>query len=188
MQSYLHKIEDQLLRLPTEAASQLDNIFAKKKMERGAVLLQEGRYCRHLFWLESGVARAFVLHEGKEVTTNFAFAGDLIFSLQSALLEQPSQQTIQMLESGAVAALDWAAFKLLAGQHPALAEIDTMFSDYYAMQLEERVFDLQTLTARQRYEKLLAHQPQIVAQIPLTHIASYLGISLETLSRIRARR
>lgn len=180
-------IEDTLRRLPPDAARQLEAVFTQHRVKKGTMLMREGQYCRHLFWLESGVTRAFVLHEGREVTTNFAFADDLIVSLRSALLEQPSREAIQMLETGQVASVEWAVFKKLTKIHPALAELDSLFSDLYALQLEERVLDLQTLSARQRYEKLRAREPHIVAQIPLTHIASYLGISLETLSRIRAK-
>ena len=62
-----------------------------------------------------------------------------------------------------------------------------MMTEYYAMWLEQRLFDFHTLDAAARYQKLLQKQPHIIKNIPLTIVASYLGISLETLSRIRAR-
>lgn len=187
METYLQQIEAKFERLPPSIRARLEGGFSTQKRLRGEFLLREGQYCRHIFWVVSGIARSFVLHDGCEVTTNFAFPNDFILSLQSAALGVPSRESIQIVRAGEVAAVDTANFKKLTGQHPELAELDTMLSDYYAMQLENRLLDLQTLTAKARYQKLLLQQPHLLAEISLTHLASYLGISLETLSRIRAK-
>jgi CRP-like cAMP-binding protein len=186
MQKLLNQIEDVLHRLPSPARAAMQDIMTQEKLPKGHFLLQEGQYCRHLYWLQSGLARSYVLHEGKEITTNFAFAEELIFSLQSAVMVEPSREYIQLIEGGEVTRLDWTQFKKLTRQHPALAELDTLLSDYYAIQLEKRLLDLQTLSAKERYLKLLTQEQRLVAQVPLTYLASYLGISLETLSRIRS--
>jgi hypothetical protein len=72
-------------------------------------------------------------------------------------------------------------------EHPQLLELDLRLTERYTLWQEERLLDFRTLSARQRYEKLLQQAPQLFQQVQLTHIASYLGMSLATLSRLRAR-
>jgi hypothetical protein len=82
---------------------------------------------------------------------------------------------------------NYQAFQKIKKQHTSLLELDLMLTEYYAMWLEERLFQFHSLDATQRYQLLLSEQPHFIQQIPLTYLASYLGISLETLSRIRAK-
>ena len=102
--------------------------------------------------------------------------------------QKPSREFIQALTDTTISQTDFAAFQTAKQQFPKLATLDLMMTEYYAMWLEDRLFQFHTMDATSRYLKLIEDHPHIIQNIPLTFIASYLGISLETLSRIRAKK
>jgi hypothetical protein len=83
--------------------------------------------------------------------------------------------------------MDKKAFQYLKVNHPQLIQLDLLMTEYYTMWLEKRLFEFHTLSAKEKYKLLLKEQPGFIRNIPLTYIASYLGISLETLSRVRTK-
>ena len=80
------------------------------------------------------------------------------------------------------------SFQILKANNQVFLELDFLMTEYYALILEEKLFELSTQNATQRYEVLIKKSPHVVQQVQLTHIASYLNVSLETLSRIRAKK
>jgi len=151
-------------------------------------LLKQGRTCHQLWFLVKGAVRYFYTdEEGKEVNVWFSFEPDIIADTSSLIQQTPALESIQLLEDSSVYAIDYAVLQRLLQQHHALALwYIKLFETYYVPQMEDRVSDLQFLNARQRYEKLLGQFPNITNRISLGHIASYLNISQETLSRIRS--
>ena len=189
MNSYLVKINRFIENLDTQTQIALDKITTRKRFTKGEFLLRQDEICRQSFFIERGIVRKFYLtKEGKEITTELCFADDLAVSFQSYTLQTPSLEFIQALENTEVTATDYNSFQQIKTDFPKLLELDLMMTEYYAMWLEERLQRFHTLDATRRYQKLVAEQPHFIRQIQLTHIASYLGISLETLSRIRAKK
>lgn len=189
MDSYLQKIDDFVESLDVEAQAALEKAETRQQFAKGSYLLQQGEVCRHSFFIEKGIARKFYLTEnGKEINTELYFANDLAVSLSGYVLQKPSREYIQALDEVSVRVLDYTIFQNLKRQFPKLLELDLMLTEFYAMQLEERLFEIYSLDATTRYAKLITDHPQIIRDFQLTHIASYLGISLETLSRIRAKK
>jgi CRP-like cAMP-binding protein len=111
----------------------------------------------------------------------------LATAFESYTLQQPSLESIQALTATVVNMTDYKAFQQLKKQSPQLQELDFLLTEYYALWLERKVAELHTLNATQRYALLLEKSPHVVQQVQLTHIASYLNVSLETLSRIRSK-
>jgi CRP-like cAMP-binding protein len=187
MKEHLSKINALIDQLSSDASSILKSISTTKTYKKGAFLLQQDEVCRKSFWVEEGIARKFYLNDGKEITTELFFENDLAVSFESYALQKPSREFIQALTNITVWQTDFTAFRDAKITSPKLAELDLLMTEYYAMWLEQRLFEFHTLDATQRYLRLLQEHPHVVQNIPLTYIASYLGISLETLSRIRAR-
>lgn len=189
MTSYLERIKDFIVSLDVETQIRLENAETTREFAKGEYLLRQEEICRHSFFIEKGIARKFYLTEnGKEINTELYFEDDLAVSLSSYVLQKPSGEFIQALDELTVRILDYQVFQDLKNQFPKLLELDLMMTEFYAMQLEERLFQIHSLDAAQRYAKLVKEHPQIIDNFQLTHIASYLGISLETLSRIRAKK
>jgi CRP-like cAMP-binding protein len=188
MTSHLAQINDFLARLDGEAKASLDRVMMRRAFGRGEYLLRPDEICRRSFLIVEGIARKFYITEaGKEITTKFYFENDLAISFQSYTLQKPGSEFIQALENVVVTVTDYEAFQNLKKDFPQLLELDLMMVEYYAMWLEERLLQFHSLDAAGRYRRLLKDYPQFVQKVQLTHIASYLGISLETLSRIRAK-
>jgi CRP-like cAMP-binding protein len=187
MKEYLSKIEKHISSLDTKAKDALARLTAIKEFKKGEYLLRQDEVCKSSYHILKGVARKFYLSDGKEITTELFFENDLAVSLQSYTLQQPSHEFIQAIENVTASLTNYQEFQKAKDQHKGLLELDLMITEYYAMWLEQRLFQFHSLDATQRYQLLLSEQSHFIQQISLTYLASYLGVSLETLSRIRAK-
>lgn len=187
MSAYLGKITDFIERLDMETADVLENCSVAKVFKKGDFLLRQGDVCKKSYLVESGIVRKYYLHDGKEITTELIFAGDIAVAFDSYCLQAPGREFIQAVTDIKVAVTDYAVFQKAKQQYPKLTALDLLMTEYYAMWLEDRLFQFQTMDATQRYQLLIQKDPHVIQNVPLTYIASYLGISLETLSRVRAK-
>lgn len=174
-------------RLGEAEAAALQDISITKKLKKGEYLLRQGKVCRNSYTVKEGIARKYYLGDGKEITTELFFENDIAVVFDSYCTQQPGREFIQAVTDTVVSQISHDAFREVKKTFPQLAELDLLLTEYYAMWLEERLFHFHTLTAPERYHLLLKEHPHALRHIPLTIIASYLGISPETLSRIRAK-
>ena len=187
MTSYLKKINDYIDDLDSETLAALKNISSFKNFKKGEFLLRQGEICIKSYLVTSGIARKYYLADTKEITTELYFENDLAVSFDSYTLQRPSREFIEALTDVSVSITHYQAFQDAKTRYPKLQHLDLMLAEYYGMWVENRLFEFHTMTATERYLEILHKSPRIVQTIPLTIIASYLGISLETLSRIRAK-
>jgi CRP-like cAMP-binding protein len=186
MTLYLDKINNYIKCLDNETLHALQSISLDKKYKKGDLLLRQNEICAKSYLIMSGIARKYYLNDGKEITTELYFENDLAVSFDSYTLQQPSREYIEAMTDVTVSITHYQAFQDAKTKHPKLLVLDLMFAEYYGMWVENRLFQFHTMTATERYLEILHKSPHIIQTIPLTIIASYLGISLETLSRIRA--
>ena len=187
MIDYIEKIKQFIENFDDETLISLETISKSKTFLKGDYLLKSDNVCNKSYWVESGIIRKFYHNQDREITTEFYFKDDLAISFDSYVLQKPSREYIQALTDTVVNITDYTSFHRLKIKNHQLQELDYLLTEYYALWLEEKVFELHTQNATQRYETLLKKSPHIVQQVQLTQIASYLNISLETLSRIRAK-
>jgi len=171
--------------LSAEVIPALDECFEKKIFKKNDQLLTEGQVCRHLYFLEKGALRGYYNLDGKEITHWFGFENDFVTSFHSFITLQPAVENIQLMEGSVL----WAISKeKITGLYNRFHEVERLMRiayEKYYIRLEERFVNAQFKTAKERYESLLLQSPGILKRVPLGNIASYLGISPETLSRIR---
>lgn len=187
MTSYIDKINNYINTLDNDTLTALQSISSERKYKKGDLLLRQNEICRKSYLLINGIARKYYLNDGKEITTELYFEKDLAVSFDSYTLQQPSREFIEALTDITVSITYHQAFQDAKAKYPKLLTLDLMLAEYYGMLVENRLFQFHTMTATERYLDMLRKSPHIVQSIPLTIIASYLGISLETLSRIRAK-
>jgi CRP-like cAMP-binding protein len=173
--------------LDNETSTVLQQISTEKKYKKGDFLLRQNEICGKSYLVIDGIARKYYLNDGKEITTELYFENDLAISFDSYALQQPSKEFIEALTDITVSITHYTAFQEAKAKYPKLLVLDLMITEYYAMWVENRLFEFHTMSATERYVDILEKSPHIVQTVPLTIIASYLGISLETLSRIRAK-
>lgn len=152
---------------------------------RASLLVKEGQYADKAYFIATGCARAYYLKEGKDVTDWFAFENDFICAINSYFLDVPSPHYIEVLEPSFLLEVSRADALKLSDKYREFDHLSKNIVIKTMLQLQQRVVSIQFETAQQKFENLQLIRPEIVQRVPLTHIASYLGITLETLSRIR---
>lgn len=186
MQVHIDKIKKIIDAFDDATLKALNEIGYSKTYSKGDYLLKADSICTKSYWVEHGILRKYYVHKDKEVTTEFYFKDDLAISFDSYTLQKPSREYIQALTDVTVNITDYNSFQIQKRKHRQLEELDFLMTEYYALWLEEKVFELHTQNATQRYQTLLTKSPHIIQQVQLTQIATYLNVSIETLSRIRA--
>ncbi|TAH17541.1 MAG: Crp/Fnr family transcriptional regulator [Cytophagales bacterium] len=154
---------------------------------KNQLLLEEGRVCKYIYFLEKGFVRGFYYKDGKDVTTWFASENEFVTSMYSFVSQKPSIENIESLEESSLYAIHYDGLQEIYRTYPEFNLIGRILTEKYYIDLEERTLSLQFQTAKDRYTTLLAKEPYILQKASLGHIASYLGMSQETLSRIRAK-
>jgi CRP-like cAMP-binding protein len=187
MENLNRRISIFLKKLPPEINQLLDTLSVTKQYRKGDWLLRQGEISRRTYLVESGILRKYYIHKDEEITTELFFENDLALCFTSYVSQEPGHEFIQAVTDVQVLALEKQRFDKAKEEHPLLRELDLLLTEHYAAWVEERLFQFRTYDAEQRYRLLLEQQPRMIQEVPLTHIASYLGISPETLSRIRNR-
>ena len=156
-------------------------------LAKNEYLLTEGQVCRHLYFLQQGALRGFYNLDGKEITHWFGFENDFVTSFHSFTTREPSVENIQLLEGSILWSISKDTVSDLFNEYHEIERLVRIAYEKYYIRLEERFVNAQFKTARERYENLLQQTPHILERVPLGCVASYLGISQETLSRIRSQ-
>ncbi len=160
--------------------------FEKRILEKDEILLQEGKICRHLYFIESGLLRYFINKDGNDITKFFTEAPYCFTSQMSFIAEKPATENIQAIEQSVI----WQTTLKQANELLELKSWNTFIRkliqevQYYT---EEILQEIQTETAENRYKKMIETNPQLLQRVPLKHLASYLGIAPQSLSRIRKK-
>ncbi len=161
---------------------------AHKKVElsKGSYIFKEGETANEYYLLEKGIVRAFVLdYNNNEITTELFTDNEIVIVPASLFQRQPSQETVQTITDCVLWKIDFQDFQNLFTSHPGFSEWGRLWFTFQLFSLKQKSLDMVTQTASNRYLKLLKDKPQLVQNTPLKHIASYLGITDTSLSRIR---
>lgn len=149
------------------------------------VLLKEGAKAKHIYFIKKGCLRLWVNNNGLEVTSQFFFEDNIVASLESILTGQASDFVLEAIEPSDLYVLEKKRFEQLSAEDAGFKEWFSQYMlnrfIYYSRHLVSFLKD----KPMDRYRKLLLHNPQIVQRIPQHYIASYLGITPVSLSRIR---
>lgn len=149
--------------------------------------LQEiGQKCRTIYFVKEGLARIYYLKDGIEVTEYFAFENDLIIRAESLFRDKPSSKAIQALERTVFIGIPSEALFSLFDKYPDIERLFRKIIEQAYVHTVNRMEAIQFHSAEERYAQLLAEKPNLIQRISLKHIASYLGITQVSLSRIRA--
>ncbi len=172
-------------RLSNTALDGLSAVLKKVELPKGAFLINEGKICHHIYFLEKGCLRGFYNLDGKEISYWFAFENNFVTSFFSFISRKPSIECIQLIEDCVLWAISYDDLQELYDKHPDVERLGRLMNERYYVMLEDRFVSNHFKEAKERYENLVSHSPHILQRVPLGYIASYLGITQETLSRIR---
>ena len=150
-------------------------------------LYREGTVCNHLYLVEKGVVRSYYHKDGKDITAHFAAEGEVITAIDSFIQRKSSRYNLELLETSTLTFITHQGLAKLLEENPRYERAARVFLEQVYVELAERVEDLLFYNAKDRYQKLIENCPSLLQRVSLGHIASYLGITQETLSRIRAQ-
>lgn len=157
----------------------------KLVLERNDFLVKQGDINTSIFWIESGTFRIYTIDNEEERNTRFGYSNNIIVALDAYFSGKSTQFYIQAIKKAVVVAIPKNEFlNLLNESQHALKEWNLMLEDLVLQQLE-REQDLLTSSPRERYERVRKRSPQLFQEIPERHIANYLRMSPETLSRLK---
>ena len=157
-----------------------------RTLKKNDFFLSEGEICDTLAFVNSGVLIYLkFLENGKEVTTDFAFKGDWVTDNQSRLNNSPSNINIKAIVPAEILVLKNKDLPFLFERIPKIERLSRILMEQAFTKFTRLSIDLQILSARDRYLKMLKDYPDISLNVPLYHIANYLGIAPKSLSRIR---
>lgn len=162
--------------------------FKKKILSKGEKLIQENQINKYVYFVHKGILRNFLTKEGNEITTWFFFPTDFITTFESFQLQVPGFETSEALTDCELYYISFDDFEELNNGSHQWERISRIFITKYAFQQGNRLLVLQTMTAQEKYNHLMQNAANVVQHIPNKHIASYLGISRETLSRIKSKK
>lgn len=174
--------------LSLEGESDLLQLCSVKYFTKNQEIQSIGATCKTIYFMVSGVGRIYYLKDGVEVTEYFAFSNDLIVRAESLFTKTPSKKAIQALEESIVVAIPAEPLFGLFDRHPDLERLFRLLVQNAYVETLRRLENIQFLTAEERYQKLLEEKPELIQKIPLKHVASFLGITQVSLSRIRGQK
>lgn len=151
--------------------------------------LQEGQICNRIGFVKKGLLRSFFYDEqGNEITTAFYPEGSLIIAFESFNNRLPSKESIKAIENSELMIIGYERQKELYQLIPAWNHICKDLADVMSREMIERAKSFQVLSAAERYKKFCEDHPELLQRVNLGYIASYIGVDIATLSRIRAKR
>jgi len=178
----------EMAKLSKETETIFMDSIVKKEFKKKELLDEEGKVANHLYFVEKGVARTFYYKSGKEVTYWLAAENDFVGSMASFFSRTPSTKHVETLEDCTLWIFDYNKLENLYANSKELERMGRLFANYGMSVLEKKFDDFHSMTAKERYDVLVEKHPQILQRVSLGIIASYLGITQETLSRVRGQK
>ncbi|MEI6758256.1 MAG: Crp/Fnr family transcriptional regulator [Chlorobium sp.] len=158
-----------------------------KKIGAQEVVFAEGQVCREMAFVNSGAFRLYYLADGKEINSHFFLENEFMADFNSFLQEKPSRYFLQALEPSEIVTFDSQLLQNAYDSSKNWERFGRLMAEYSYKITVDRVESFLFMDGKERYLKLLESRPHIFERVPLYHIASYLGMERESLSRIRKK-
>ena len=173
--------------LPRELVDDIIQHAVVKEYKKNDFILKAGKVSNYTSWIIQGLVRSYYTKDGEDITTKFLWAGAPITSVYSYYSRKPGNENIVALEDTTLASLHYDHMQRLYKTYPVFNEIGRVITEQYLYMLEIEVYNLRKQKAEDRYQFIIKHFPHLLQKVPLKYLATYLGVNLETLSRIRAK-
>ena len=189
METALHiaqKLTEQTVSVSREALEKLASILVKNEIKKGQNFLNEGEVCTQIGYVYKGLVRQYYYKNGKEMTEHFCCEEGVFICIESFLRQKPSRLVVEALENTIIYGIPHDPILKLAEECYEIEKVyrGLLENSLILSQVKMDMFRFES--ANERYNRLLREQPEIVRRAPLSYIASFLLMTPETLSRVRA--
>ena len=172
--------------LTTTEIADFEQLLTIRHLQKGDFFISEGKYCKEVAFIKSGILRSFFTPEsGEEITYCITFPNALMTAYSSFITAQPTPENIQAIASCELLVIQKTDIDNLSQSSPNWIKFFKIIAEQQYIELEKRLFLFQKEKAKKRYLDLIENQPAYIQQIPLQYLASYLGVTPRHLSRLR---
>jgi len=172
--------------IPESSLSRFFDKLQDRKLKKGEHLIREGQICQYISYIQSGIVRSSYHRDNKEITISFSVEGEFVTAMSSFISQKPTYENIEALSETHVLQISYSELMKLLDQDKHLEHLYRLILEQYYVALEELLVFSKFKTAKERYLDLLYNHPLIIQYAAVGQIASYLDMSIETLSRIRS--
>ena len=165
----------------------LETNLKVKELPKKTYLLKAGHVSRNICFIAEGLLRCFYIKDQHEVSSWFMKEGDVIVSVESFFTQRESYESIQALEDSLLYYISYDELQFVYRQFPEFNFIARVLLERYYTLSEQRLYSLRMQRSQERYDYLMEHHPDLILRVPAKYLASYLGITEVTMSKIKAR-
>lgn len=172
--------------LSQELVEKLYNTFEPVTFKKGSIVFNEGQICKYLYFIEKGALRSYYIDaKGREISHWFTFENEIITEPKSFFKQTKSNYYLETLEDAEVRRISFKNLNKLFNESHEIEKFGRLLGLQLLIDLNDKLLDLQFKSAKERYTSLLDQHPDIFQRVSLGHISSFIGITQQSLSRIR---
>lgn len=164
----------------------LASILVPIKVQKGELIFPEGQVCSAMYYVDRGMVRQFYYKNGKDVTEHFSYEGRIVFCIESFLKQEPSRLFVETLENSLLYAIPYEDLHVMMTHNAEIQKLYQKILEHALISSQEHADSQRFENAAERYDRLLTNKPEIILRAPMLHIASFLQMTPETLSRVRS--
>lgn len=171
-----------------DVADSLAASFKTETVGKGHKILLPDNLGKHAYFVSSGLLRTYYLRDGKDITHFFFKENSFTLPLESIFYHRPAPYGIEALEPSVICSIPFGEIEKISDSNPALLKLMNILFVDVLRRFSERMYGIQFQSAPERYKTMVQNHPDLLQRAPLGHIASYIGITQQTLSVLRAQR
>ena len=183
----LTEILTRITPLTPESIHKIAERVEKIDVRKGRMLVEADKVCRNVYFVAKGIVRAFCYAKGREITFWIGEEGTVALSMQSYINGKPGYETIVTIEDSTLYKISVDDLHDLFRHDIYIANWGRIFAEKEILRAEKNLIPQLFTTATERYEQFVKERPHLLNRIPLEHLASYLGVTPVSLSRIRSK-
>ncbi len=179
------EISEHYCKISEESILLLASILDPIKIRKGINIVSENEICKYIYYIKKGLLRQYYIKNGKEVTEHIAHEGNVVICIESFFKQEPSRLMVQSLEPSVVYGIPYKGLDEITKQSYEICKLKFAILEQSLINSQIKADILRFETAHERYTRTLNTEPEIIKRAPLHHVASYLQMTPETLSRVR---
>ena len=183
----IKEIINQRYAMPDASLDKLRQCLTEVSYPKGFRVLESGKVEKNIFFIKKGIVRAYTSVDGKETTFWVGKEGATLVSMKGYVNDEPGYETMELMEDSVLYVLERKKLKELFADDLHIANWGRRYAEMELLVTEERLISMLSAIASERYKELLEKEPDLLQRLPLGSIATYLGITQASLSRIRAK-